>query len=398
MKIDRPTIYTPPEPVQEHESTKSPGKVVDEKPAESVELQRKPSLKTDSVEIKEGSSVILDNVATKPKIDSSQVNLNKGNEVSAALIPGVPFREKVELPKTLPTGTSVDSGVGSGDLGFGKTRPGPNHMGIDLKAGGTEIRNQLDDALKLREGGGSQSSAPPAGTVNLTGLAGKPGTGSGGSSMIGPGKTQNTYDGGFSRPGMGLISADKDGKSVGDKVKDVVNAAVDYVRDVAIGKFGKLPGTGEAMTLLDAPSKVKEVTGDATDLLRGADAVINPEKRLDKILDDTKDEYVNPDAPEGTQPPVITDESLEKVGVRLGSRTQPGVEEHLQEIDGSMVSGTDPRRELISNPNSEDQSSVASTGNVQVILDAKGPDTVNPKDPEFGGGEPIVFDPKRPKP
>ena len=409
MKIDRPTIWTPPEPLEEKTGTPSPGKAVEEKTSEPVELQKNPSPKTDSVETKPASFYNFDNA---PKLDPSQSI--HANEVPAVLIPGVPFREKVELAKTLPDGTAVDGGVGSGDLGFGKTRPGPNHMGIDLKAGGTDIRNQLDEALKLREGEGSQSSAPPSGTVNYTGLAGKPGTSSGGSTMSGPGRTQTTYDGGFSRPGMGLISADKDGKTIGDKINDAINTVkqeapkildkvIDFAKDVAIEKFGKgilgqLP-IGEAMTILDMPAKTQEITGDANDHVRGIAGAFYPENRLERMnSQDQSNQYVNPEAPEGTQPPVITEESFEKVGVRLGSNTQPGVEEYLQDgIDGSQLSETDPRKKLISNPNAEDQSSVPSASAGQVIIDAKGPDSVNPNDPELGGGgEQPILDPKRP--
>ena len=388
MKVDRPTIWNMNEPLEIVEQSTTPGiKVVEDKSSQPAELQQKPVPKTDSVETKESTSVILDNIASAPKIDPSEVNLGKGNEVPAALIPGIPFREKAELPKTLPNGNAVDSGVGSGDLGFGKTRPGPNHMGIDLK--GQDIRNQLDDALKLKGGSaGETPSAPSGGTVNLTGLPGKPGTSSG-DSAIAPGKTGNTYDAGFSHPGMGLISADKDGKSVGGKIVDKV---VEYVTHVAVHYFGKIPGTSEALTIVEMPAKTEEITGDAKDHLRGVDALVNPEKRLDKILDSSNDKYVNPDS-DGTQP--VTEDSLEKIAVRLGSKTQPGVEEHLQEVDASMVSATDPRRPLISNPNPEEQSTGTPAGNPGVILDVKGPD----KDPELaGGGEPIVFDPNRPKP
>jgi hypothetical protein len=176
MKINRPTIWTPPEPLQEKTAgTPAPGKAVEEKNTGPVELQKSSLPKTDSVEIKENSNYILDNIASKPKLDPSQSPNAK--EVSPALIPGVPFREKVELPKTLPNGTPVESGVGSGDLGFGKTNTGPNHMGIDLKAGGVEIRNQLDDALKLREGSGNPASGPSGNTVNhYTGLGSAPKT------------------------------------------------------------------------------------------------------------------------------------------------------------------------------------------------------------------------------
>src|SRR3990172_1976087 len=87
MKLTRPTIWTPPEPVQEKTpSTPAPGKAVEEKTTAPVELQRNPLPKTDSVEIKQSSNNILDNIASAPKVDPSQVNLNKGNEVPAALI------------------------------------------------------------------------------------------------------------------------------------------------------------------------------------------------------------------------------------------------------------------------------------------------------------------------
>ncbi|MCI0413058.1 hypothetical protein L0222_09685 [bacterium] len=354
MKINRPTIWTLPEPVQEKPpSTPAPGKAVEEKTTAPVELQRNPSPKTDSVEMKPNSNVILDNLASTPKLDPTQ-SINP-NQVPAALIPGVPFREKAELPKTLPNGTSVDSGVGSGDLGFGKTRPGPNHTGIDMK--GNDIRNQLNDALNLKEGAGAQPSTPPSsGTVNYTGL--------GGARPEAP-----KYDAGFNRPGMGLASFDAD--------------------------------RNPFKTLTKLPEIVEKVTGRAADFLDGIKAIVNPQEQEKKKLNEKEgdgiQEYVNPDSPEGTQP-VITEETLEKIQLRRDSTTQPGVQEDLGPIDGSKLSEADPRRKLISNPNPEDQSSITPGGDGHVVLDAKGPDTVNPNDPELGGGgEPIVIDPNRPR-
>ena len=392
MKIDRPIVKNV------SESTTA------ETTNEAVQPEKSPSPKTDSVEIKTNSFYNFEN---QPKLDPSQ-SLNT-NAVPSTMIPGVPFREKVELPKTLPNGTSVDGGVASGDLGFGKTRPGPNHMGVDMK--GNDIRNQLNDALNLKEGAGVQSSTPPSdGTVNLTGLAGKTGSSLGDSSIAAAGKKQNTYDPGFSRPGMGLYSADKEGKSVGQKVNDaidmvkkeapkVVEKAFEFVRDVVIekgkGVLGQLP-IGEALTILDMPAKTQEITGDANDHVRGIAGAVYPENRLEKMDDQVQEKYVNPDA-EGT--PVVTEETLEKVSLRRDSTTQPGVQDDAGPIDASKLSETDPRRNLISNPNPEDQSSVSPGGNVNVVLDAKGPDTVNPNDPDLGGGnEPIVIDPNRPRP
>lgn len=364
MKIDGLTKWNPAEPVEE-------------KPSKPAELQQKPLPKTDSVEIKEGSSVILDNIASAPKVDPSQVNLGKGNEMSAALIPGVPFREKVELPKTLPNGTSVDSGVGSSDLGLGKTRPGPNHMGIDLK--GNEIRNQLNDALNLKEGSATAIPvAPSGGTVNLTGLAGKPGTSAGDSTVAGSHKPQSTYHAGFERPGMGLISQERQNTPASDLQGLVPQAGV-FNKE-------KKPDAGTGMT--EAERQAKE---------RGPSASEEAAEKWRKKTapDGGTKEYVDPDAP-GAQSS-ITPEQLQKIGVRLGANTKPGVEEYLQGIDASKLSESDPRRKLISNPNPEDQTPVTS-GDPQVVLDAKGPDTVNPRDTELGGGNtPIVIDPDRPK-
>jgi hypothetical protein len=362
MKIERPTIWTPPEPVQEVDgSTSTPGvKVVDEPAKQPAELLRNPSPKTDSVEIKESANPILDNIASGPKVDPSKTSINP-NEVPAALIPGVPFREKAELPKTLPNGTSVDSGVGSGDLGFGKTRPGPNHMGIDLK--GNDIRNQLNDALNLKEGAGLQSSTPCAsGTVNYNDLGGKR-------------PEAPKYEAGFNRPGMGLVSAE--GK------KDPKNP-------LGLPDFDKQKKEPPAEP--GGAAKVGKAIYDAGAKLLGG-------KTWDETwgTDDSK-KYTNPDAPEGTQPPVVTEETLEKVQLRRDSTTQPGVQEDVAPIDSSKLSDVDPRLKLISNPNPEDQSTTMS-GDPHVILDVKGPDTVNPRDPELGGGNtPIVIDPNRPKP
>jgi hypothetical protein len=306
--------------------------------------------------------------------------LNQTDGVPAALIPGIPFREKAELPKTLPNGTSVDSGVGSGDLGFGKTRPGPNHMGIDLK--GNEIRNQLNDALNLKEGASAQDpQAPSGGTVNHTGLAGKPGTSSGNSAIASP-RNKPTYEGGLARPGLGLISAEG-----GQTTKDDLQGLLPNI-------FGG--GKKETGTKEDIEGKKKAVMDGKTEEQLAKDKKAQQEWEKKFKTDGGTKEYTNPDAPSGTTP--VTEEQLEKVAVRFSANTQPGVEEHLQEVDASMVSGTDPRRNLISNPNPEDQSTGTSSGDPQKILDAKGPDTVNPNDPEVGGGStPPEFDPNRPK-
>ncbi|MCI0417254.1 hypothetical protein L0222_31180 [bacterium] len=293
MKIDRLRDGNIPDSITiKDESTPKPvGKVVEEKAQEPVQLQR-PLPKADSVEMKE-SSVYLDKITAGPKLDPSKTNLAKEltstvkeiptglKEVPAALIPGVPFREKVELSKTLPGGQAVDAGLVS-NLGIGKTWTGPNRMGVDLGVGGVDVKSQLDDALKLRQG--FQSPSTPTGSETYQPVAGK--------ADIGP----------FDRPGMEKISALKDGgvgdllNSVIEKGKAILDKVVDYAKDISVEKFGKIPGTGEAMDLLDAPGKVKEVTGDTNDLPRGISAVLYPESRLDKIEDaaDEENKYVNP--------------------------------------------------------------------------------------------------------
>jgi len=394
MKIVRPPLSNIPDSITEKTDTtgKTPGSVVEETAKDPVQIQR-PLPKADSVEIKANSFYKFDNA---PKLDPSQTNIANAN-VPPTVIPGVPFREKVELPKNLPSGQLVNSGLASGDLGLGKTHTGPNHMGIDMK--GNEMRNQLDDALKLKGGSQSSSSAPSGSVVNPMAIGGS------------AGKTHGTYNAGFNRPGMDLIS-DKDGKSFGDQVKDavdtvkaavpkIIDKAIDYVKDVAVTKFGGIPGTGEGMTILDAPAKVKEVTGDEKDLVRGISSSIYPESRLDKIYQQGDDKYVAPDAPEGTQAPPITDDMLEGAKLRMDANKRPSGEDLSQgEIDGSRLSAADPRRGLISNPLPEDsnQSGMPSIDVAQIRSDAKGPDTVNPNDPDLGsGGAPIVIDPNRPK-
>ena len=353
MRID-PKLMNIPETVTEKtDSTPTPGTVVEEKPQEPAQLIRNPSPKTDSVELKTNSFFNFENVA---KLDSSKTNL-AGDQVPATMIPGVPFREKVELPKNLPNGTSVNSGVASGDLGLGKTNTGPNHMGIDMK--GNEIKNQLNDALNLKTGAGAQSSTPPAsGTVNYNGIGS-------------PRAEAPKYDQGLSRPGMGKFSFDAD----------------------------KNP----FKTLTKLPEIVEKVTGRAADFLDGIKAIVNPNAQEKKYLKEKEGDgiqgYTNPDAPEGTQPPVVTGEMLEKTKLRNDSTTQPGVQEDLGPIDSSKLSTADPRLALIGNPNPDDQSTVTAAGDPHVMLGAKGPDTVNPRDPELGGGStPIVIDPNRPKP
>ena len=366
MRIDKPTIMnnSQEEVTEKTDSTATaPGTAVNSQ-TEPAQLQKSPLPKTDSVEIKTNSFYNFD----APKLDSSKTNV-ASNDVPATMLPGVPFREKVELPKTLPNGTSVDSGVASGDLGFGKTNTGPNHMGIDLK--GNEIRNQLNDALKLKEGAGAPSSSPTGATVNYTGLAGTPGTSAGDSAIASP-RDPATYNAGFNRPGMGLISAE------GEKKPDPKNplGLPDYDQQK------KQPDTSPASNLGKAiyDNTVGHLTG-----------------KWDDIFGNDPKKYTNPDAPEGTQSPTITQDMLERARLRAEANQRPSGEEGSTPIDGAVLSETDPRRLLISNPNPEDQSSVT-PGTGGSILDAKGPDTVNPNDPEVGGGgEPITIDPNRPR-
>ncbi|MCI0606388.1 hypothetical protein L0156_25675 [bacterium] len=392
------------EPTEKTESTPKPGKVVDETPKEPVQLQR-PLPKADSVEIKENSTY-LDIITAAPKLDPSQINLAATQPTAlknpplikedpkGGLIPGVPFREKVELPKTLPDGESVDTGLGS-DLGMGRTRTGPNRMGVDMGVSGIEVRNQLDDALKLRQG--SQSSSNPSGGGTYQPVVadgtGNRGNFTGKADGIGP----------FDLPGrMDLISAEKGEKgekSFGEKVKEtvpkIVEKIIDFAKDVGVDKFGKIPGTGEGMTILDAPAKVKEVTGDEKDLVRGIAAVLYPESRLDQIEEASNDkEYVNPEGDQSTVPPQVTDEAMEKVLIREGANTKPSNEDtSLGGIDGSKLTAPKEfdnlRLKMMTDPLPENENAMplADLEKIQVMHDAKGPDTINPDQSEGATGE-----------
>jgi len=337
----------------------SPGKAVpDPAPAELPQV-RQP--KTDSVELKTNSFYNFDQAA---KIDPSKTNVGK-NDVPGAMIPGVPFREKVELPKTLPNGASVNSTVGS-DLGFGKKGTGPNHMGIDMK--GTQIKNQLDDALKLKDDSQSTNhAAPDGGTVNYNSIGGS------------HARDDKTYHAGLNLPGM-------EKKSWGEVDKNPFK------------------------TLTKLPEIVEKVTGRAADFLDGIKALVNPQEQEKKYLNEKEGDgiqvkgnddkkYINPDAPEGTQAPPVTDELLHSIDLRRNLNKRPSNEDIGQgTIDASKLSETDPRRKLISNPNPESESFVGTGESIQVMQSAHGPDTVNPRDPELGGGtSPITIDPNRPK-
>ena len=318
----------------------SPGTVKSDPAPAELPTVRHP--KTDSVELKTASFFNFDQVA---KLDPSKMNVGKGNEVPSAIIPGVPFREKVELPKTLPNGTSVDTPVASGDLGLGKKTSGPNHMGIDMK--GTTIKNQLDDALKLREGSQSSTPSAPSGeTVNFNQI---------GNSHA---RDEKTYHAGLKLPGM-------EKKSWGEVDKNPFK------------------------TLTKLPEIVEKVTGRAADFLDGIKHLVNPDKEIKKLDDIDKDKYINPDAPPGTEAPVVTPETLHHLDAKLGSNKRPSNEDLGQGvIDTSKLSTSDPRRKLISNPNPDgDSGAIAGSGeSIQVMNNAHGPDGVNPNDPELGGG------------
>lgn len=396
MKIDRPKVMNTTEPTTSETAN------------EAVQPEKSPAPKTDSVEMKVNSFYNFD----QPKLDPSQSNIDGGKEVPSTLIPGVPFREKVEIAKTLPDGQPVDGGLNS-DPGIGKSWKGPNRMGVDMGIAGLDVKNQLDEALKLREGSDSSSSKPSAGsggyqpvTANDIGTHGKTGLDMGLN---------------IKRGSMDLVSAEKDKRGPGERIvdtvvqaaKDVIDAAknvtvkdvvdaipkakdkiVEYARDVGVQKFGP-PLAGEAVQLLDAPGKVKEVTGDEKDLVRGMAAAMYPEARLDRIYNQSNDnKYVNPEG-DSAGATVPTDELMKKVLIREGANTTPTNEDTgVGQIDESKLQAPkqfdNPRLNMVINPQPEDESAITpgSLDAIGVMQDAKGPDTVNPDEINNETGDP----------
>ena len=370
MKVERPKI------MNTNEST------TEEAAKEPVQAPRINVPKTDTVETKENSFYNFDSSA--PKLDPSQTNIAKP-DVAAGSIPGLPFREKVELAKTLPDGKAVDSGL-TADPGVGKTWTGPNRMGVDIAIGGVSVKNQLDDALKLRQG--SDSSSTPSSKDTFQPVT---------ANQIGShGKVQ--IDGGLplNRPGMNLISAEGDKpadkpaeKPLGEKVKEVwkevkdaAGEAVDEIRRKVVDKFVPIPGAND---LLDGPATIEKVTGDSADLVRGGVNVLRPDVYVRKFGEDNN-KYVNPEADESI-PAEMTPELMEKINIRKGANTRPSNEDiPVDQIDSSKLKAREqfgnPQYDKVKNPLPETQSVLGSPDHIQVVQDAEGPDTVNPNDPD----------------
>src|SRR5688572_5188864 len=123
MKVDRPKIMNTTDSTTQDATASEP-----------VQPEKSPAPKTDTVEMKTNSFYNFD----QAKLDPAKTNVSPG-ETPKTFIP--PFREKVEIAKTLPNGQPVDGGLGSDPTG--KTWTGPNRMGVDMN--GINVRNQLDD-------------------------------------------------------------------------------------------------------------------------------------------------------------------------------------------------------------------------------------------------------------
>ena len=100
-----------------------PTDVVEIIPPSPAELPVKPSLKADSVEMREGSNVILDNLASAPKLDPSELSA-VSQQSPAVQVKPYAFYEPSPIPKTVENRASA----------------------ADYKE--NEIRKQLDEALK----------------------------------------------------------------------------------------------------------------------------------------------------------------------------------------------------------------------------------------------------------
>ncbi len=412
MKIERPKI------LNAAEST------IQETAKEPAQLEKSPLPKTDSVEMKPTSLYNFDNA---PKLDPSQ-SLN-AKEVPATLIPGVPFREKAELAKTLPGGAAIDGGVASGDLGLGKTRPGPNHMGIDLR--GNDIRNQLNDALNLHQGSTS-------GGTQITGLGrfdlGKDmslvssttttkewgdsknggraytGTNEEGFAVTGT-KVWTTDDNGVTTVVFTETMTDKPGNSrttiekgtTGDGgVSTSINDTWVENRD----KDGKLIDATHTYITKDGATRTDHLAPtDDPDIFTTESYSITAKdgttKEYDKDGNEIKpndgdtssgEEYVNPDGGPAVGT-TITPEALERaVNLREGANTTPSNTEDQTPIVIDPKRVYDPMKDpLVTDKNPEYVETTNLSHDLSIKVNATGPDGVNPNDPELGsGGEPIV--------
>ena len=154
------------------------------------------------------------------------------------------FREDVTPAKTFPNGSAIVRDLSDFNIGDLKISTDPNHYGIDLSKGGISARDLIAQVL----GTANQSTIVPTG-----GIPAPPGT-----------------------------SLHADG---------IIDWIVNFFKEVA--KHYAPLGTGD---LIEGPQLIEDVTGDATDGLRGVQAFgteTSGTALLNKVDEGSK--YVNPE-------------------------------------------------------------------------------------------------------
>jgi hypothetical protein len=126
--------------------------------------------------------------------------------------------------------------------------------------------------------------------------------------------------------GKGIVQSIKDFFS-SDETKEAGKDAAETALEVGVEKFGP-PGGGEALTLLQGPSFVESVTGDAKDFLNGFIAIFNSGEKDPRMPDRNGNIRTPlPDDVSNTTSGVITAQDLKGLLARLGSRITPTGEE-----------------------------------------------------------------------
>lgn len=334
------------------------------------------------------------------------------------LDPNVHLDEKIDVTKNLPDGHAINSGLEGLDWGSSKAKTGPNHMGVDVTYGGMKApADRIAEVLNAGKLGQPNSSSSPKGGGSIVSSSDKsvegggiksnpsdgPGSkatteGKGGPSSLSEGKGSSAPPPGaelsFRAPKWGQLSqeAKPAEKTAGEKfdeavesIKKVGSDVVDLAVDVIMTLKGP-PLGGEGVGLIRGPQLVKDVTGDAADLLRGVQGATtggNQVKKAKDLLVDPKG-MVDPDAGGND---VSAEDIARKVKVHSGS-VEHGVNPDLGV--GPVTYGELKHPiDLLSDPIDDGESSVetSSLEKAKLAADIHGPRTVNP-DSGFGGVKP----------
>ena len=264
-------------------------------------------------------------------------------------VPETPhLQEDVTLAKTFPDGSAIVAELSNFNIGDLKISTDPSHYGIDLSKGGISARDLIAQVL----GTANQSTIVPTG-----GIPAPPGT-----------------------------SLHADG---------IIDWIVNFFKEVA--KHYAPLGTGD---LIEGPQLIEDVTGDATDGLRGVQAFgteTSGTALLNKVDEGSK--YVNPEG--GPTPDIILtpEQAMKVIELLKNINVKPeNPDGSTPEVTAEDVKGATPLDPFVKNPNLrfvtdrnpdlQENVSVLSEEQLAARLSAEGGDPMSPRDPDLAPQSP----------